>query len=139
LFDAHLTPIAGTNPQQHSVSYQLAFEKAIQPLLDEVRSETDALACTCTTAYGYLPTHNSDFSKHPSGDPAVDIRACRDKRVMRDRYGQRSATYTGELLLQTFVRDNGELTVEIALPIRLDDQHWGAVRFGFAPSKIAEG
>ena len=137
LFDEHLTPIGGTNPQQHFVSYQSAFEDVIQPLLDEARTDTEALACTCTTTLGYLPTHNSEFSQHPCGDPAIDIRTCRDKRIMKDRYGQRSATYDGALLLQTFVRDNGDLTVEIALPIELNGRRWGAVRFGFAPNTVA--
>ena len=137
VFDTSYVPVPGTSPQQYMVSYQPAFEQALRPLLDDARKATQALACTCTAETGYLPTHNTDFSKAPSGDPSVDIRQCRDKRLMTDRHGQRSATYAGKLLLQTFVRDNGELTVELALPIEFDGSRWGAVRFGFAPAVIA--
>jgi len=83
-----------------------------------------------------MPTHNTDFSRPPSGDPAVDIKTCRDKRVMTDRHARRAATYAGRLLLQTFVRDNGDLTAEVALPIHVQGRHWGAVRFGMAPARL---
>lgn len=137
LFDEQYSALPGTNPQQHALRYQPAFERAIRPLLDQARAETQALACVCTDRNGYLPTHNSDFCKPPSGDPAVDTRLCRDKRIMRDRHGQRSARYAGRLLLQTFVRDNGDLTVELALPLQLGGRRWGAVRFGFSPERVS--
>lgn len=137
VFDKSYAPIAGTQPPQFAVSYQPAFEKLIQPLLDEARGELQALACACITQDGYMPTHNADFARPPSGNPEVDVKVCRDKRIMKDRYGQRAATYGGRLLLQTFVRDNGDLTAEIALPILVGGQHWGAVRFGIPPQRLA--
>lgn len=136
VFDVGYVAIAGTNPPQFSVSYQPSFAKVVQPLLDQARTELEALACACIAADGYMPTHNTEFAQAPSGDPAVDVKACRDKRIMRDRYGQRAATYSGRLLLQTFVRDNGDLTAEIALPIFVRGRHWGAVRFGIAPQRL---
>ena len=136
VFDRHYEAIPGTNPEQFRVSYQPAFERALQPLFDQARSDLGALACTCIAEDGYMPTHNTDFAKPPSGDPSVDIRACRDKRIMIDRYGRRAATYAGRLLLQTFVRDNGDLTSEVALPILVKGRHWGAMRFGFVPSSL---
>jgi methyl-accepting chemotaxis protein len=136
VFDTSYGTIAGTNPPQFGVSYQPIFAKVVQPLLDEARAELQALACACIAEDGYMPTHNTEFSQAPSGDPAVDVKVCRDKRIMRDRYGQRAATYGGHLLLQTFVRDNGDLTAEIALPIHVRGRHWGAVRYGIAPQRL---
>jgi methyl-accepting chemotaxis protein len=138
VFDTHYVPIAGTNPAQFMTSYQPAFEKAIRPLMDEAKADTQALACVCTDRNGYLPTHNSNASMPPTGDLVLDTRQCRDKRIMNDRYGLRSATYEGRLLLQTFVRDNGDLTVELVLPIRQGGRPWGAVRYGFDPSVLKE-
>lgn len=137
LFDQRLMPIAGTQPAQYQVSHQPAFEAAIRPLLDKARGETGALACTCSDARGYLPTHNTEFSRLPSGDPQADLRFCRDKRLMADRHSQRSAGFDGEVLVQTFVRDHGDLTLEIALPILLDGRRWGVARFGFALERLA--
>jgi len=140
VFDRNYVPIPNSDPQQYSTSYQAAFERTIQPLIDQLRKEVDATVCVCTTADGYLPTHLSEFSQKPSGDPAIDLLNCRDKRILRDRHGQRAATYAGNLLLQTFVRDNGVLVTEVVLPIRISDTHWGAVRIGVKPEVFgAEG
>lgn len=139
VFDTGYVPIARTDPPQMMVSYQPAFQEVIQPLLDGARSQLNALACACITRDGYMPTHNSDFARPPSGDPKIDIKVCRDKRVMGDRYGRRAASYEGRLLYQTFVRDNGDLTAEIALPIRIGGRHWGAVRFGIDPARLLAG
>jgi len=136
IFDRHYKAIPGTNPEQFQVSYQPAFERALRPLIDQARSEVGAVACTYIAEDGYMPTHNTDFSRPPSGDPSVDIKVCRDKRIMTDRYGQRAATYAGRLLLQTFVRDNGDLTAEMVLPLHVKGRHWGAMRFGFAPLSL---
>ena len=136
IFDRAYRPIPGTQPEQHLTSYQPAFAQAIQPLLDDSREALEALACGCINTDGYMPTHNSDMSQAPTGDPAIDIRRCRDKRIMRDRHAQRSASYQGQLLMQTLVRDNGELTLEIGLPLMVGGQRWGTVRFGFAPQRL---
>lgn len=137
VFDQEYRPIERTNPPQFTTSYQPVFAKVIQPLLDQARKELDALACACIDEQGYMPTHNTEFSKSPSGDPSVDIRSCRDKRIMKDRYGQRAALYGGQLLLQTFVRDNGELTAEIGLPLKVQGRRWGALRIGIPPNRLA--
>ena len=136
IFDKRYQPIAGTNPPQFNLAYQPEFARQIQPLLDRARADLQALACACISEDGYMPTHNTEFSRPPVGDPAIDIKSCRDKRLMTDRYGRRAATYAGGLLFQTFVRDNGDLTAEIALPIDVGGRHWGAVRFGLAPSRF---
>ena len=136
VFDTRYAPVPRTNPAQFLVDYQPAFERTVQPLLDAARAELEALACVCISEDGYTPTHNSDFSRPPTGDSAVDIKICRDKRMMSDRHACRAATYNGRLLLQTFVRDNGDLTADVALPIHVRGRHWGAIRFGFAPTRL---
>jgi methyl-accepting chemotaxis protein len=56
--------------------------------------------------------------------------------MMTDNYGQRSAHYTGNVLLQTYVRDNGQLASELGLPIRIRGRHWGALRVAIDPTKL---
>ena len=34
------------------------------------------------------------------------------------------------MLLQTYIRDTGELLCDIAMPIMVGGQHWGNVRVG---------
>ncbi len=136
IFDARYEAIGGTNPAQFGAPYQPEFARRIQPFLDRAKADLEGLACACISQDGYMPTHNTEFSRPPTGDPAIDVKACRDKRIMTDRYGRRAATYRGSLLFQTFVRDNGDLTAEIALPMDIGGRHWGAVRFGLSPNRF---
>jgi methyl-accepting chemotaxis protein len=136
VFDTQYKPIGGTNPPQFMVSYHSSFEKVIRPLLDKARNDTGAQACACINTDCYTPTHNSDFSLPPCGNPEIDIKHCRDKRMMTDNYGQRSAHYTGNVLLQTYVRDNGQLASELGLPIKVRGRHWGALRIAIDPKKL---
>jgi methyl-accepting chemotaxis protein len=137
VFDNQYKLIPGTNPQQFLVSYHAAFEGAIQPLLDKARAESGAQACACINTDCYTPTHNSEFSRPPSGDPDVDVKQCRDKRMMTEgNYGHRSANYRGNVLLQTYVRDNGQLASEVGLPIEVHGRRWGALRIAIDPTKL---
>ena len=137
LFDRRYTPIAGTNPAQFMVSYQPAFERAIRPLLDAARQDLQSIACACIALDCYTPTHNTEFSLPPTGDPAQDIARCRDKRMMTEgKQGRRSATHEGSMLLQTYVRDNGVLGCEVAMPLHVDGKRWGALRMGFDPDTL---
>lgn len=137
LFDQSYQEIRGTNPKQYMVSYQPAFEAAIRPLLDQARTEANAQACALIDLNCYTPTHNTDFSKTPVGKPDLDIQFCRDKRIMNEGpYGRRSATLTGRMLLQIYVRDNGAVTCELAIPVHVAGKRWGASRFAIDPSKL---
>jgi methyl-accepting chemotaxis protein len=42
----------------------------------------------------------------------------------------RAARNTETLLLQTYLRDTGEVLCDIAMPIYLGGKHWGNVRVG---------
>ncbi len=137
LFDQSYQEIPGTNPKQYMVSYQPAFEAAIRPLLDKARTESNAQACALIDLNCYTPTHNTDFSKPPVGKPDVDVQFCRDKRIMNEGpYGRRSATAKGRMLLQIYVRDNGAVTCELAIPVHVSGKRWGASRFALDPSKL---
>ncbi|MFY0676937.1 MAG: hypothetical protein JXR18_06610 [Neptuniibacter sp.] len=52
------------------------------------------------------------------------------------RSEQRRATHTQPFLLQTYVRDTGEILNELSIPAYLDGQHWGALIVGFDPNVL---
>jgi methyl-accepting chemotaxis protein len=137
VFDTRYQRISGTQPEQFIVSYQPAFEQAIRPLLDAARAELEAQACACIALDCYTPTHNTEFSQPPTGDPAIDTLRCRDKRFMtQGEQGRRSATHRGRMLLQTYVRDTGQLCCEVAVPLHVHGRHWGALRMAFDPASL---
>ncbi len=85
---------------------------------------------------GYAPTHNSFYSKKPTGDARVDLLHSRDKRIFNDPAGLKSASNTLPFLLQTYVRDTGEVLSEISLPVFINNRHWGALRLGFDTTRM---
>jgi len=80
---------------------------------------------------GYCPVNNSWVSKQPTGDRAVDLPVCRNKRMFSDPIGLRAASNEQRFLLQTYLRDTGEIMTEIDVPFFFDGRHWGNLRMGF--------
>ena len=61
----------------------------------------------------------------------VDLVSSRDKRIFNDPTGLRSARNREEFLLQTYMRDTGDILSDLSMPIIVDGRHWGAIRIGF--------
>lgn len=92
--------------------------------------------CLAVDTNGYGATHNSWYSKAPSGDAAVDLVNSRDKRIFNDPAGLRAARNTQRFLLQTYARDTGEIMTELDVPIMVNGRHWGGLRLGFDASAM---
>jgi methyl-accepting chemotaxis protein len=136
LFDTNYMPIPGTNPQQYETAFCRFADRALARYLDEVKASDKRITfCAAVDRNGYLPTHNSMFSKPQGPDPEWNLRHCRNRRIFDDRTGLRSARNTKAILLQTYRRDLGggafEMIGELAAPIVVDGAHWGAFRLGF--------
>jgi len=56
----------------------------------------------------------------------------RTKRIFDDRTGIRAAQNTSPFLLQTYMRDTGEIMNDMSTPIIIDGRHWGGVRIGYS-------
>lgn len=85
---------------------------------------------------GYAPTHNRKFAQPPTGDAAKDLLASRDKRIFDDDTAINTARSEQPMLLQTYLRDTGELLNDLSMPIFVRGRHWGAVRLGVEPEKL---
>lgn len=132
IWDTDLRLLEGTNPIQYEVSYRAWFEGVIQPLIDNaVKQSVNGVFCLAVTHTGYAPTHNSWFSEPQNRDPAHNLMRSRNKRIFNDPTGLKAAQNTESLLLQTYMRDTGEILYEIDVPIYVKNRHWGNVRFGF--------
>ncbi|HJW26544.1 MAG TPA: methyl-accepting chemotaxis protein [Rhodocyclaceae bacterium] len=131
VFDRNYQPIPNTNPQKYSVSYGDVYVRECQKQLD------DALAGIAGGVYavavdinGYLTAHNSKYSKPLTGDYQKDLAGNRTNRKFEAPTELRAAKNTQPMLLQTYIRDTGELLCDIAMPIMVGGQHWGNVRVG---------
>jgi methyl-accepting chemotaxis protein len=131
VFDTSYREIPNSNPKRYKTAYDDLVEKELQPLYDKALSDIPgALYVLCVDENGYAPSHNSKFSKKPTGNYDFDLLNCRDKRIFSDKVGIALARNTKPFLLQTYMRDTGETVNDFSIPIFVAGRHWGAVRIG---------
>jgi methyl-accepting chemotaxis protein len=136
-FDNQYQPVPNTAPQKFRTSYDERFAREFQALLDScAKALVGGKYALCTDARGYAPTHNSWFSQPLTGDPKTDLVNSRDKRMFTDTTGMRCAQNTEPVLLQTYIRDTGEVLSDMSMPIILGGRHWGCLRAGFDPAEV---
>jgi len=137
LFDQQYRPIEGTDPKKYQTGYADRFAAQFQAQFDELAKATPGgKFVLAVDANGYGPTHNSWYSHPPTGDRAVDLVNSRDKRLFNDPAGLRAARNQARFLIQTYVRDTGEVMTELDLPIWLQGRHWGCLRMGFDAAEL---
>ena len=137
VFDANYQEVPNTNPTKYSTSYDQLFAQHLQPVCDQILSQIPAgIFAICVDVNGYAPTHNSIFTQPLTGNPEIDVSGSRDKRIFNDPTGYRSAQNTESFLLQTYMRDTGEILSDLSLPIHINGRHWGAIRLGFSPQVL---
>ena len=137
VFDTQYQPIGGTNPQKYRTRYDEIFAAALQPIYDRFLDELPGGAfAICVDRNGYAPTHNSRYAHPLTGDPQTDLANSRDKRLYKDPTGLRAAQNDKALLLQTYMRDTGEILCDLSMPIALGGRPWGSVRLGLSPQVL---
>jgi methyl-accepting chemotaxis protein len=136
LFDERYREIPGSNPKQFLTDY-VQFTDRVLPAIQDPLQKTDPriVFCVAWAKGGYLPTHNPEYSRPQSRDPAWNAAHCRNRRLFNDRAVQKVAANTKPFLLQTYRRDMGAgkfvLMKDLSAPIFVNGRHWGAFRVGF--------
>ncbi|NCO51452.1 MAG: methyl-accepting chemotaxis protein [Deltaproteobacteria bacterium] len=134
VFDTNYQLIPGTDPVKYSTNYDRLFEQELRPEYDRLlENVSGTIFALCVDVNGYAPTHNRKFSQPLTGDHLVDLSASRDKRMFNDPTGRRAAGNREAFLLQTYMRDTGEVLCDLSLPILINGKHWGGIRVGFDP------
>jgi methyl-accepting chemotaxis protein len=78
-----------------------------------------------------VASHNLRYCKPLTGDAEYDRNNNRTKRIFNDKTGLKGAQSTEPFLLQTYMRDTGEILNDLSTPIYFNNRHWGAVRIGY--------
>ncbi|GAB1400673.1 hypothetical protein MASR1M66_21280 [Aminivibrio sp.] len=135
VFDTQYRPVPNTNPQKFLTAFSEAFVKEMQAVVDEnVKKIPGTIYCLAIDRKGYLPVHHGAVSQPMTGDPARDLLHSRHQRIYQNnRTEQRRCSHTDPLLLQTYMRDTGEILNDLSMPIYVDGRHWGAFIMGFDP------
>ena len=130
----------GQQPEKYATSYTEAYAALMRPLFDSFIAERPtfiyAIAVDCN---GYAAAHHSKVSRPLSGDFEMDNLYSRHQRIFAgNRAEKRRASHTSPFLLQTFVRDTGEVLNDLSMPLYLNGQHWGALIMGFEPEYLLD-
>lgn len=141
VFDTQYKPVPGTSPQKYVTAFSDVFIKEMQSVVDEAQKRiTGTIYCLAIDRKGYLPIHHGAVSKPMTGDPAKDLLYSRHQRIYQsNRTEQRRCSHTDPLLLQTYMRDTGEILNDLSMPIYIDGKHWGAFIMGFDPRAMFSG
>jgi methyl-accepting chemotaxis protein len=139
LFDRNYQRVnPGQEPAKFNSSYAELFDRELQPLYDQfIAKNPELIYSVLVDRNGYIATHHKKVSNPLTGDFERDNSNSRNRRIFFDtRSEQRRATHTQPFLLQTYVRDTGEILNELSIPVYLDTQHWGALIVGFDPKVL---
>jgi methyl-accepting chemotaxis protein len=137
VFDHDYVPVPNTNPQKYRTAYDTYFERELQEVFDEAIRKMDGIYCVAVDVNGYIAAHHSRVSKPLTGDVRVDLLNSRNKRIYNSSDSEiRRVKHTNTFLLQTYMRDTGEIVNDLSMPIFIDGKHWGALVAGFTPAKI---
>jgi methyl-accepting chemotaxis protein len=132
LFDTFYIPIPDTNPQKYHTQYDKITDDAFRIILDKyLAADRHILFVVAVDRNGYLPTHNSKYSKPLTSNPDYNTKHNRTKRIFNDRTGLAAARNRKPFLLQKYNRDTGEKLADLSVPIIINGKHWGALRIGY--------
>ncbi len=141
LFDVDYRPMQGSNPPQFSTQYISFTDKVLTELQDAVVEADPHIGfCAACDVNGYIPTHNSKYSKiQRANDPTWNAANSRNRRIFNDRVGLRAGQNTQSMLFQSYLRDMGGGTMmlmqDVSAPIMVKGRHWGGLRIGYRPLK----
>jgi DNA-binding FrmR family transcriptional regulator len=139
LFDEKYQPIPGTDPQKYHTRYDAFLDEAIQAMEDEYLEKNEQVVfAVLVDRNGYLPTHNTRYSRPLTGDPETDRLGNRSKRIFNDPVGLAAARNRQELLMQVYFRDTGEKMWDISAPVYVKGRHWGGFRIGYSMERTRD-
>jgi methyl-accepting chemotaxis protein len=141
LLDEHLVlSNKGQGLDKFDASYTQAFERALQPVFDNIITIHPEIMLACAfSKKGYCPAHNSKVSHPLTGDLEKDNALSRHKRIyFATRAEQRRAKQDSSFLLLTFIRDTSEIMNSISIPLYVNGVLWGNFCAGFIPDMLLE-
>lgn len=140
LFDVNYVPRTGSDPLQYDTRYCRVFDDLLTPVFDgALGADPRVVFCTAVDPNGFLPTHNTKFSKPQGTDPVWNAANCRNRRFFKDKVGLAAGRNRRPVLVQSYSRDMGGGSfmpmADVSSPIVIRGRHWGGLRLAYALSK----
>ena len=151
----------GFTPPKFATSWDAELDDELLPVVDEHGFRDAAMIFMCVVdVNGYVAMHRRDFRRDITGDAARDLAYNRIKRFFEDPVALRSARVGLDAdhvpqrasraqfrnagidldrmpagrrarMVQSYLRDTGEVANLLAVPLFADGKRWGAVRIGY--------
>ncbi len=136
VFDTSYVPVPGSNPEQFTTRYVEVFDRILRDVLEDALQFNDRVVfCLPIDRNGYIPTHNSKFSKTPGSDPVWNAANCRNRRFFKDRVGLAAGSNREPFLVQAYQRDMGQgrkvPMMDVSAPVMISGRHWGGLRLAY--------
>jgi methyl-accepting chemotaxis protein len=137
LFDDKYQPVPGSNPAQVLTRFVGLTDELFPPVQEALLAfDPKVVFCAAVDRNGYLPTHNTKFSKPQGADPVWNAANARNRRIFSDRTGLAAGRNERRFLLQTYRRDMGGgqrvLMKDLSAPILVQGRHWGGLRLAYS-------
>jgi methyl-accepting chemotaxis protein len=137
VFDQNYQALTCAQPPKYRTSYDQAVEAELQTLYDQALAVIPGAMAICAfDINGYLPAHHQKFSHPLTGDLQKDLACSRHKRIINDEGTRRAAAIQEGYLLQTYVRDTGEVLCDLGVPLFVAGRHWGTARTIVTPDVL---
>ncbi len=138
IFDTRYRLIPGTKPKKYHTLYDTIFDRYILKIEDEYLRDPDIDYAILIDRNGYVPTHNSRYSKPVTGDLKQDLANSRSKRIFGDTPGIKEALkYNGDETIRVlYNRDTGEKMWNVGAPVFVKKRHWGAFLIGVSLQRV---
>ncbi len=144
LFATDYTPIAGADPPQFETPSLPALCAVMPPICEPMLLEdANVVYCVAMDRNGYIPVHNRIYAQpQRPGEREWNVANARDRRFYNDEAGLTAARSVRPFVIQSYRREMGQgqggHVREIAVPIFVNDRHWGGLKVGFrlTPSPV---
>ena len=138
LFDTDYVPVKGSSLKKFHTRYDTVLEGYIQKIEDEFLLDPDVSFAVLGDKNGYVPAHNSIYSKPETGNYTHDLAFSRSKRIFGDFPAIKNAIkYRGRGTTRNiYCSDTNELRVNFAAPVTLDEKHWGTFVIGVSMERL---
>lgn len=138
IMDTDYVPIKDSNPRKYHTQYDTVFDNTIQKFEDEFLNDEDVVFSILIDKNGYVPTHNSKYSRPPDPDRTKNLMYSRSKRNFADKPEIKQVLqYRGDGTVKyLYDRDTGESMWNIGAPVQFRDKHWGAFLVGISLHRI---
>ncbi len=141
LFDTrYVRTNQGQEPAKFDTKYVDVFTRRVQPLYDQCVSEIPAfMIASGFDLNSYCPAHITKVSQPMTGNFETDNALSRHRRMYDgSRAELRRANHDAPFLLQTFIRDTGEILNSLSIPMYVNGRRWGSFAVAFTPDHLLD-